>query len=79
MNSSEYVIYCGDEIYKTEMFSDFRRNDMFLQEIKDYFESLKNQTEPKLDLESGINTLKMVEMLRKSDSEKREIKLSEIS
>ena len=61
------------------MFSDFRRNDMFLQEIKDYFESLKNQTEPKLDLESGINTLKMVEMLRKSDSEKREIKLSEIS
>ena len=79
MNTSEYVIYCGDEIYKTEMFSDFRRNDMFLQEIKDYFESLKNQTEPKLDLESGINTLKMVEMLRKSDSEKREIKLSEIS
>ena len=79
MNSSEYVIYCGDEINKTEIFSDFRRNDMFLQEIKDYFESLKNQTEPKLDLESGINTLKMVEMLRKSDSEKREIKLSEIS
>ena len=78
MNTAEYVIYCGDEIYKTDKFSDFRRNDMFLLEIKDYFESLTNHTEPKLNLESGIDTLKMVEMLRKSDLEKREIILSEI-
>jgi predicted dehydrogenase len=41
------------------VFNNFQRNDMFLQEVSDFIDSVRNHTQPPIRLEDGINTLKI--------------------
>ena len=41
------------------VFNTFQRNDMFLKEVSDFIDSIRNRTQPPIRLEDGITTLKI--------------------
>ena len=45
---------------------DFIRNDMFIEELKDFFDCIKNDREPKIPLKAGIVSLEMAASLKES-------------
>lgn len=57
---------------------DFKRNDMFLQEIQGFMRCIKGKEEPGSNLEQGIIGLKMALAAKKSAEEGRRILLEEI-
>lgn len=57
---------------------EFERNDMFLQEMRDFMKCRKDRTEPGPDLRQGITGLKMALAAKKAVKEKRRVLLEEI-
>lgn len=67
------VKYIGDEPAQVWEEKDFIRNDMFIEELKDFFDCIKHDREPKIPLEAGIVSLKMaLAMKRSAESRKTE-------
>jgi predicted dehydrogenase len=54
----EVRLVTGNTARKT-VFNTFQRNDMFLQEVSDFIDSIRNRTRPPVGLEEGITTLKI--------------------
>jgi predicted dehydrogenase len=48
------------------VFDNFQRNDMFLQEVSDFINSIRNRTHPPISLEDGITTLRICLAARRS-------------
>lgn len=51
---------------KTTEFPDFSRNDMFIEELKLFFDSIRNHTPEAITLEDGIVSLKMALAIKES-------------
>jgi predicted dehydrogenase len=57
-NELEMNLLSGSETKKI-VFDNFQRNDMFLQEVSDFIDSVRNRVQTPISLEDGINTLKI--------------------
>ena len=55
---SQYYRTENDKIF-TIQYDNFQRNDMFIQELNDFFSSVNNRKQPKITLDEGIATLKI--------------------
>jgi predicted dehydrogenase len=51
---------------KEESFTNLVRNDLFIAELKDFFDAIEKRTEPKISIEDGIASLKMALAIKKS-------------
>ena len=73
--AAETVKYIGDEpamIWKEE---DFIRNDMFIEELKDFFECIKHDRESVIPLKAGIISLQMAVAVKKAAESKMTVKI----
>ena len=64
--TAKCVKYIGDEPAEVWEEKDFIRNDMFIEELKDFFDCIKNDREPKIPLKAGIVSLEMAASLKES-------------
>jgi predicted dehydrogenase len=51
---------------KEESFPNLGRNDLFIAELKDFFDAIEKRTEPKISIEDGIASLKMALAIKES-------------
>jgi len=58
---------------------DFIRNDMFLEEVSDFLDCVKNNHKSPISYHSGLNSLRMAMAIKKSSTEGRYVKLDEIT
>ena len=73
--AAETVKYIGDEpamIWKEE---DFIRNDMFIEELKDFFDCIKHDRESVIPLKAGIISLQMAVAVKKAAESKMTVKI----
>ena len=73
--AAETVKYIGDEpamIWKEE---DFIRNDMFIEELKDFFDCIKHDRESVIPLKAGIISLQMAVAMKKAAESKMTVKI----
>ncbi len=78
MNNSSIKVIVDGELVRDDAFSDFQRNDMFIEEMIDFINCVKENKEPIIDLEQGVVSLKMALASKKSAKEKRVITMEEI-
>lgn len=71
-NTIEWSI--GNDIY-THSFTEFKRNDMFIAELQDFFQSVEQRIPPKITIEDGINSLRMAMAIKDSMSNNRIISI----
>lgn len=64
MNAARFVLYNGDGSINEETYADFRRNDMFIEELKDFLDCIEKDTEEKIPLEEGIKGLTIAMMAK---------------
>ena len=73
------LLYVQDgEVKEEKSYDDFVRNQMFIWELSDFFNCIKEKSEPDISFEQGIVSLKMALAAKKSSTERREVLLSEI-
>lgn len=72
MNKASFRLIVDGSIVEDLLFSEFQRNDMFVEELKDFINCIKNDTLPVIDLDQGIVSLKMA-IGAKLSSQKKEI------
>lgn len=58
-NKAEVVLYESDGKPQVTTYPDFQRNDMFIEELKDFMECVKTRGVSKMPLEDGIKGLKV--------------------
>ena len=67
------VKYIGDGEVEVWKENDFIRNDMFIEELKDFFDCIENDREPKIPLQAGIASLQMALALKESAATKKTV------
>ncbi len=72
LNEAKVRIYAGDEAVKEESYPDFQRNDMFIEELKDFEACIKGKTEKLIGFDDGLEALKMAVAMKESASERKE-------
>jgi len=77
LKASIRIIQDG-EVVKDAVYDSFQRNDMFIEEMKDFFRCVRDGSEPFMGLEDGIASLKMAVAMKKSSAERRFVKIEEI-
>lgn len=60
------LIYNNGSEKENFVYDDFSRNDMFASELKHFFDCLENDMNPIIDLEEGINSLKIAMCIKES-------------
>lgn len=78
LNKAASRLVIEGETVEAKSFPDFSRNDMFLQEIRDFFDCVAKRREPESNLEQGIAGLRMALAAKKSAEENRMVRLEEI-
>lgn len=58
-NKAEITLYQEDGKPQTESYPDFQRNDMFIDELKDFMKAVETREKPVITLEEGIAGLKV--------------------
>ncbi|MBR4207640.1 MAG: Gfo/Idh/MocA family oxidoreductase [Lachnospiraceae bacterium] len=71
-------IYEGDEPVRHISHEGFARNDMFITELKEFLECVKERRKPDASLEDGIKGLKMAAAAKLSAEEKRIVRIDEL-
>ena len=71
-------VIIGDTLAEERLYSEFERNDMFIQELKEFVYCMENRVQPESGLLQGITGLKMALAAKKSAEEKRVVLLEEI-
>lgn len=66
-------------LYEQDDFSDFVRNDMFLAQARHFLECLAQGSRPVVDLQDGIQSLRLAVAALRSMKEGREVALSEVT
>jgi predicted dehydrogenase len=77
-NAAVTNIYAGDEPVRTITHEGFVRNDMFIEELKEFAECIKEKKTPSSSLDAGITGLKMALAAKKSSAENRAVRIEEI-
>ena len=78
LNEATLKVVVKGEVIRNEIYSNFRRNDMFVDELKDFISCVKNKIDPKIDLYQGVVSLKMGLAAKRSFHEHRIVKIEEI-
>ncbi len=65
MNNSMVINY-RDGRKKEWEYSEFERNDMFIEEIKAFLEAVEHHDLPRVVLDEGVQRIKVVELIKKS-------------
>lgn len=76
-NAAETVIFSGDEKRVIDH-SDFIRNDMFIEELKDFMECVKSRKQPNTGIEEALISLRMALGSKISAEENRQVKMEEL-
>ena len=63
------------ELVEKSLFDNFNRNDMFINELKSFLESVRNRTEPFVTVEDGIASLKIAIAVKQSITDGHPINL----
>ena len=77
-NAAVTNVYAGDEPVQTITHEGFVRNDMFIEELREFAECIKEKKTPSSSLDAGITGLKMALAAKKSSAENRAVKIEEI-
>jgi predicted dehydrogenase len=56
----------NDGTYQEELYETFTRNDMFIDEMKDFFSCVKENKKPSITFDDGINSLKIALAVKES-------------
>lgn len=64
----------NDQIF-TIHYEKFQRNDMFIQELNDFFSAVKDRTKPKITLDEGIASLKIALATKEAMRTKSTVKI----
>lgn len=64
-NASIELIVNGDIVFQN-VYEDFKRNDMFILELKDFFDAIENKGNKIITLDQGIESLKMAICAKKA-------------
>ena len=75
LNAAKVKVYAGDESARQESFEDFQRNDMFIEELKDFLDCIEGKRDRLISFEDGLEALKMAVAMKKSAAEERSIRL----
>ena len=74
LNAAVVRIYTGDEPVREESWPDFQRNDMFIEELKDFLECIEGGNKDKLiGFDAGLDTLKMALCMKRSRGNEEKI------
>lgn len=79
LNRAETAVFSDSGQPELLTHPDFERNDMFLQELREFMECLERRSEPGPDLDQGITGLKMALAAKKSATEGRTVLLEELA
>ena len=75
--NAQLTVACGNDI-STETFHEFERNHMFIDEMKDFIDSVKTRKTPAITLEDGVMSMRMASAAKLSSKENRVVKLNEV-
>lgn len=78
MNRASLKLIVEGQIKEDVVFTKFQRNDMFIEELKDFIKCVKDKSAPIIDLEQGIASLKMAVGAKLSFQKRETISLKEI-
>lgn len=78
LNQAATKLIVDGETVSEIIHKDFTRNDMFIEELKDFIGCIKERRNPSSDLTQGIIGLKMALAAKKSAEEYRRVNLEEI-
>ena len=78
MNRASLQLIIEGETVMDSVFGEFQRNDMFIQELEDFFACIREKKASVIDLEQGIVSLKMAAAAKRSAGEKRCISMEEM-
>lgn len=73
MNKASFRLVLDGEVSQDLVWQNFQRNDMFVEELKDFFNSVKSRSLPSIDINQGIVSLKMALSAKQSSNEKKYI------
>lgn len=74
------IIYIKNGVIEMQFkYKEFSRNDMFVHELKDFFDCIQNGLDSKIDLIQGLEGLKMALAAKLSAKEQRKVLLEEIN
>lgn len=65
-NNNYTHLYLRDNEPIVNTFDHFERNDMFIEEMREFFDCVKKKIQPECSLDDGINGVKIVEAAKKS-------------
>ena len=66
LNAACVKIYRGDEAVREEGFPAFQRNDMFIEELKDFMDCINGKRDKLIGFEAGLEALKMAVAMKKA-------------
>ncbi len=75
LNRASIYVVLGDEEPMDFYYPSFKRNDMFVEELKTFLDCVKKRVTPESSLPEGINGLKIVIAAKNSAKEKRAYEL----
>ncbi len=75
--SSLLLIVDGQTVLET-LYDNFKRNDMFIDELKDFFACINKKETPVIDLNQGIISMKMAIAEKKAAQERKCISMEEL-
>jgi len=78
MNQASLKLIVEGNVVEEKVYTDFQRNDMFIEELKDFISCVEEKKDPVIDLEQGIVSLKMAIGAKQSSQKKETIRLKEI-
>ena len=73
LNAVTFTKYIGDEPAQIWSDAGFLRNDMFLEELKDFLEALRDEKEVAIPLSAGVDSLRMAMAMKRSAAEGRTV------
>ena len=66
LNAAVVKLYIGDEPVREESFGEFQRNDMFIEELKDFLDCINGNNEKLIGFEAGLEAMKMAVGMKNS-------------
>ena len=75
LNTVTYTEYLGDEPAKIWSDAGFLRNDMFIRELKDFFEAVRGEKPSAIPLSAGIDSLRMALAMKQAAAEEKTVRI----
>lgn len=77
-NRAQTRLIVDGAVIEESVYADFQRNDMFLEELQEFFRCVESREKPESDLGQGVVGLRMALAAKKSAHEERSVLMEEI-